>query len=115
MANIEPRKNKDGKIVSYRIKVYRGRDESGKKLKPYSKTWKVPDNWSDNKIQKELNRIATLFEQECKDGLVIDDKQTFAQYSEYTIDLKKNVEKKKHSTIKRYNELLERINLQSDT
>ena len=111
MANIEARKNKDGKIISYRIKVYKGRDENGKRLKPYTKTWKVPENWSDSKIQKELNRIATLFEEECKGGLVVDNRQTFCQYAKYVIELKENVEKKKHRTIKRYNELLERINI----
>lgn len=110
MANIEARKNKDGKIVSYRIKVYKGRDENGKRLKPYTKTWKIPDNWSDNKIKKELNRIATLFEEECKGGLIVDNRQTFSQYAEYIINLK---EKNgiKHQTITLYKKLLERINL----
>jgi len=110
MANIEPRKNKDGKIISYRIKVYKGRDESGKRLKPDTMTWKIPQNLSETKIQKELNRVATLFEENCKKGLVVDNRQTFSQYAKYVIHLKENVEKKKHSTIKRYNELLERIN-----
>lgn len=110
MANIEARKNKDGKIISYRIKVYKGRDSNGKRLKPYTKTWKIPENWSDSKIQKELNRIATLFEEECKGGLVIDNRQTFSQYAEYVINLK---EKNgiKHQTITLYKKLLERINL----
>lgn len=103
-------KIKTGKIISYRIKVYKGWDSNGKRLKPYIKTWKVPENWGDNKIQKELNRIATLFEEECKGGLVVDNRQTFSQYAEYVIKLKENIEKKKHRTIKRYNELLERIN-----
>lgn len=113
MANIEARKDKNGNITSYRIKVFKGRDAEGKRLKPYCKTWKVPKgkNWSETKIQKELNKVATLFEDECKNGLVVDNRQNFAQYAEYVIDLKENVEKKKHSTIKRYRELLERINL----
>ena len=110
MANIEARKNKNGKIISYRIKIYKGRDSNGKRLKPYTKTWKVPENWSDNKIQKELNRIATLYEEECKSGLVVDNRQTFSQYAEYVINLK---EKNgiKHQTITLYKKLLERINL----
>ena len=110
MANIEARKNKNGKIISYRIKIYKGRDSNGKRLKPYTKTWKVPENWSDNKIQKELNRIATLYEEECKSGLVVDNRQTFSQYAEYVINLK---EKNgiKHQTITLYKKLLERINI----
>ena len=113
MANIEARKDKNGNITSYRIKVYKGRATDGTRLKPYCKTWRVPKdkNWSEAKIQKELNKIATLFEEECKKGVVVDNRQTFAQYAEYVIDLKENVEKKKHSTVKRYRELLQRINL----
>ena len=113
MPNIEARKNKDGIITSYRIKVYKGRDNNGKRLKPYVKTWKVPTdkNWSQTKIEKELNKIATLFEDECKNGYVVDNNQTFSNYAQYVLDLKENVEKKKHRTIKRYRELLERINL----
>ena len=51
--------------------MYKGRDEHGKRLKPYTKTWKAPENWSDTKVQKELNRIATLFEEERKGGLAV--------------------------------------------
>ncbi len=110
MANVEARKNSDGIIASYRIKVYKGRDNSGKRLKPYTMTWQVPEGKSEKYIERELNRAVTLFEQQCKDGFVADKKQSFSQYAEYVIDLKENVEKKKHRTIKRYRELLERIN-----
>ena len=37
MANIQPRKNKEGKIISYSIRVHKGRDANGKQLKPYTK------------------------------------------------------------------------------
>lgn len=36
MANIDARYNKQGEILSYRIRVHRGRDENGKQLKPYT-------------------------------------------------------------------------------
>lgn len=39
MASITPRKNKDGIITSYTIKVHRGRDESGKQLKPWTRSY----------------------------------------------------------------------------
>lgn len=74
MATITPRKNKNGDIISYQIQVYRGRSSDGKKLKPYIKTWKVPEGLSDKKIQKELNRIATLFEESCHNGTVSTEK-----------------------------------------
>lgn len=38
MANVQPRKNKDGKIISYSIRVHKGRNAEGKQLKPYSMT-----------------------------------------------------------------------------
>ncbi len=38
MANITARKNEAGEIISYRIRVARGYDSSGKKLKPYEMT-----------------------------------------------------------------------------
>lgn len=109
MASIQPLKNKYGVIVSYQIRVYRGRDSDGKKLKDYSMTWKIPDNWkSENKIQKELDRVATQFEIDCKAGTVPLEKKTFKQYSDYVIELR--TRDLKHRTIHRYKQLLERIN-----
>ena len=108
MATITPRKNKNGDIISYQIQVYRGRSADGKKLKPYIKTWKVPEGLSDKKIQKELNRVATLFEESCHNGIVSTKKQTFEEYAKYVIDLK---EKNgiKSTTICNYKRLLSRI------
>lgn len=110
MANIEARKNKDGKIVSYRIKVYKGRDKSGKKLRPDILTWKVPEGWSENKIQKELNRQATLFEDKCKTGLLVPSRQTFSEYASYAIEQKER-NGLKHQTIILYKSLMKRIDI----
>ena len=109
MAYIQPRKNKDGKIISYSIKVFRGRDMYGKQLKPYTKTFKVNPAWSEVKNFKEAQNTAALFEKQCKDGLVADNKQTFEKYANYVINLKEN-NGLKHRTIVRYKELLKRIN-----
>ena len=54
MPNITPRKNKNGEIISYRIRVARGYDSSGKKIKPYEMTWKPAPNMTAKQIQKEL-------------------------------------------------------------
>lgn len=108
MANISPRKNKNGEIISYQIQVYRGRDSNGKKLKPYTMTWKSPKGWSDKRIEKELNKVATLFEEECHKGTVSTEKQTFEQYANYVINLKEK-NGAKHRTIYRYRSLLKRI------
>ena len=109
MAYIQPRKNKDGKIISYSIKVFRGRDMYGKQLKPYTKTFKINPAWSEAKNFKEAQNTAALFEKQCKDGLVADNKQTFEKYANYVINLKEN-NGLKHRTIVRYKELLKRIN-----
>lgn len=88
MANIQPRKNKDGEIISYSIRVHKGRDINGKQLKPYAMTWVVPQGMSEKKIQSELNKAVVLFEKQCKEGIVADNKQTFEKYANYVLNLK---------------------------
>ncbi len=68
MANITPRKNKDGKITSVSIRVYHGYDSEGNRLKPYTMSWKPEREMSEKQIMKEANRRAALFEEECKNG-----------------------------------------------
>jgi integrase len=104
MANIRPRKDKHGNIISYQIRVFKGRDENGKQLKPYTMTWEIPKGLTDRQIEKQLNKAVVLFEQEIKSGRYVE-QQTFAQYAKEIIRTKKI----KHSTRERYYELLERI------
>lgn len=108
MANIQPRKNKDGEIISYSIRVHKGRDINGKQLKPYAMTWVVPQGMSEKKIQSELNKAVVLFEKQCKEGIVADNKQTFEKYANYVLNLKEHTGTK-HKTITFYKGLLERI------
>ena len=63
MANITPRKNKSGEIVSYRIRVSRGYDTAGQKLKPYEMTWRPRQSMTKRQIEKEVQWQATLFEE----------------------------------------------------
>ena len=110
MARIRIRKNKEGKITSYQIRVYKGKDQNGKELKPYIKTVKpFPETWSDSKIEKELNKIAVLFEKECNEGNISNNRQNFASYADYVISLKSRSGVKR-KTIELYKKLLERIN-----
>ena len=89
MANIQPRTNKNGEIISYSIRVHKGRDIStGKQLTPYTMTWKIPNGMSKKTAEKEALRQAILFEKECKEGIIIDNHQTFTQYAEYVIKTK---------------------------
>lgn len=104
MANVRERVSKDGK-VSYQIRVYRG-----KGIKPYNTNWTPQDGWSKKKIEKELNKFVTQFENDCKHGLVVTEKKTFGEYAAYVIDLKESSGNIKARTAERYRDLLKRVN-----
>lgn len=108
MASITPRKNKAGEIISYRIKVYRGRSSDGRQLKSYSTTYKIDPDKTEKQNQKALAKFALEFEERCKCGIVADDKQTFAAYAEYVISLKERSGLKKR-TIEWYREKLQAL------
>ena len=55
---------------SYRIRVFRGYDAAGKKLKPFQMNWTPREGISEKKLEKELNRIAVEFEMKCREGEV---------------------------------------------
>ena len=109
MASIDPRRDKDGNIISYQIRVFRGRDASGKRLKDYMMTWKPTPGMTKRQIEKELTRQATLFEENCKLGNVSVDRYTFQKYAEYALEVKiRGGMKAKTESSYRY--LLTRIN-----
>lgn len=58
MAQIQE-KVKNGKIVSFKIKVFLGRDEAGKQIFR-CKTWKSPAGMPNSKSRKEAERVAVL-------------------------------------------------------
>ncbi|MCH5204288.1 MAG: tyrosine-type recombinase/integrase [Oscillospiraceae bacterium] len=109
MASITPRKDKNGNVVSYVIRVYHGYDSGGKRLKPFTTTYKPEKDMSPKRIEKELNRRALQFEEQCKQGYILDNRQTFAQYADYVIELKER-SGVKHNTIYSYRKLAERVN-----
>ncbi len=98
--NIEPRKNKNGEITSYRIVVY----HNGK---PYKKSLKRNKSLTDRQMEKEVQRVAYEFEGEVKHGRTLTKMPIFADYAKYVIELK---ERKGLSarTVDRYRELSER-------
>lgn len=105
MANVTAIKNKKGEIISYRIKIYRGKDSNGKQLKPYSMNWKVPPTYKkQSAIDKALKKAISEFEAECKQGKVCADNRTFAEYAEYFIEL--NKPNWKPTTVNFYNRLV---------
>lgn len=108
MANIQERRNKEGKLISYSIRVHRGRGQDGKQLKPWTATFDVAPTWTEKSARKKAADFAATFERDCKAGLIGDGRRRFDDYCTYCIDLK---EKRgiKHSTIFRYRELTKRI------
>ena len=46
MANIQERRDASGKLISYSIRVHRGRDSDGRQLKPATMTFKVERGWT---------------------------------------------------------------------
>ncbi|MCM1335186.1 MAG: tyrosine-type recombinase/integrase [Bacteroides sp.] len=109
MATITPRKNKNGEITSFTIRVYRGYDKSGNRLKPYTTTYKPEKGLTVKQMEKEANRRAIRFEEECEKGFALDHRQSFAEYADYVIDLKER-SGAKATTIYGYKKLLPRIN-----
>ncbi len=101
MAYIQPRKDKDGNIISYSVRVFKGYAPDGSQLKPYTASFKPDPNKTDRQNEKALNKFAVDFEEKCRSGLVADSRQTFAEYAEYVIGLKERAGAK-HKTILSY-------------
>ena len=108
MANIQERRDKSGKLISYSIRVHRGRGLDGKQLKPWTATFEVSPTWTEKSARKKAEAFAATFEKECREGTTTDSRQKFAAYCDYVIGLKEQ-RGVKHSTIVRYKELTERI------
>ncbi len=108
MANIQERRNKDGKLISFSIRVHRGRGLDGKQLKPFTTTFEVKPTWKEEVAKKKAEAFASVFEKECKEGVRADTRQVFASYCDYVINLKEQ-RGIKHSTAVRYKELTKRI------
>lgn len=73
-------------------------------------TYKPAQNMTKKQIEKELNRQAVVFEEQCNQGLTGDGRQKFGEYARYAIALKEKSGELRHHTVVRYNELLARIN-----
>lgn len=108
MANIQERRDKNGKLISYSIRVHRGRGADGKQLKPWTATFEVQPTWTEKSARKKAEAFAATFERDCKAGVTSDSRQRFSAYCDYVISLKEQ-RGVKHSTIVRYRELTDRI------
>lgn len=108
MANLQERRDKSGKLISYSIRVHRGRGADGKQLKPWTATFEVSPTWTEKSARKKAEAFAATFEKECREGATSDSRLRFEEYCNYVIGLKEQ-RGIKHSTIVRYRELTERL------
>jgi len=108
MANIQERRDKSGKLISYSIRVHRGRGTDGKQMKPWTATFEVQPTWTEKSARKKAEAFAATFEKECREGMAADSRQKFEPYCNYVMELKEQ-RGLKHSTLTRYKELTTRI------
>lgn len=107
MASYTARKNKAGKIVSYQIKVSRGRDKlTGKQLTPFTTTYTPPDGWSKKAVERDLIRFMVKFEAACNRGEILTKEETKEKLkADREAEKKAREEEEKHPTFKRYSEI----------
>ena len=108
MANIQARRDKSGKLISYSVRVHRGIGADGKPLKPYTATFKVSPTWTEKSARKKAEAFAATFEKECREGVTSDSRMKFEEYCEYVLELKER-RGDKHSTIADYRSMTPRI------
>ena len=106
MATIEKIPGKTG--TTYRITVSGGFNSAGKRIR-HRMTYKPEPGMTARQIQKAVQRAAADFERSIEQGFILDNRQTFAEYASYVLDLKERGGTKR-KTLDRYKELLIRIN-----
>ena len=105
MATIKRIDGKSG--PSFKITVTHGRDLDGKQVR-HNRTWKPEPGMTERQMQKAVQRAAVDFEREIEQGYQMDNRQTFAQYAEYVLELKERTGAK-HKTLLEYRNLTRRI------
>lgn len=65
MASISPRRDKNGNIISYRVRISQGLDYNGKRIKPLSTTFKIPDGLTEKQAYNAAKRFAEDYEKQC--------------------------------------------------
>ena len=106
MATIEKYSGKDG--TTYRITVYAGFDTQGKRIR-HRMNYKPTPGMTPRQIEKAAQRAASDFERSIEQGFALDNRQTFAEYASYVLELKERTGVHP-TTLDRYRDLLGRIN-----
>lgn len=92
MPNTTPRVNKNGEITSYTIRVYHGYDSKGKRLKPYTMSYKPAPGMTSKQIEKEVQRQAMLFEEQCRNGQIGANRNIkLADFCPMYLEIKENI------------------------
>ena len=86
--NIQERKNKDGKITSYRIRVFDHRDAQSGKQVFKTMSVKYDDTKSAAWNKKNAEKQAVIFEKGVEEQTVTDSRVTFDVYADYVIKIK---------------------------
>ena len=106
MATIEKYTGKDG--LTYRITVYAGFDTQGKRIR-HRMSYKPTPGMTPRQIEKAAQKAAMDFERSIEQGFALDNRQTFAEYAAYVLDLKRRTGTKAR-TLDRYQDMMVRIN-----
>lgn len=96
MASYTARKNKAGEVVSYQIKVSRGRDTlTGKQLTPYTTTYTPPEGWSKKAVERDLIRFMGEFEAACNRGEILTKEEQKAAAAQMVEERKRQQEEQR--------------------
>ena len=92
MANIQARRDKSGKLISFSVRVHRGIGADGKPLKPYTATFKVSPTWTEKSVRKKAEAFAATFEKECREGVTSDSRMSLRSTANMCLSLKRDAE-----------------------
>ncbi len=106
MASIKKREGKNG--TTYLITVTQGKTSDGKQVRRYM-TFTPPSNLNQRQATSAAKRAAQEFEDKLAHGYEADNRQTFAEYSQYVLKLKEKAGCKQR-TLDNYSAMLVRIN-----
>lgn len=106
MASVKRYYNKEGEITSIQLRVYRGKDENGKQLKPYQKSVRIEKGTSERKLKKIEQQEALLFERECRCRSEDEANILFRDFANQFLD-KKAISGASPSTLAHYRNMLE--------
>ena len=92
----------------YQIRVSCGYDINGKQI-TRTKSWMPERDMTERQVQKELQKVAVLFEEQCQKGLYLDSSMKFATFAE--IWMREYAEKQlRPTTVFTYATMLKSIN-----